>query len=64
LDIPKPVVVVSNKNPITLELLLLPLGEGWDEGTSLIISSKYPHPDPLPEGEGKAYHRILILFSG
>jgi hypothetical protein len=28
-------------------LLLLPLGEGWDDGH--LFS---PHPNPLPEGEG------------
>jgi hypothetical protein len=30
--------------------LLLPLGEGWDEGIKSIIYN--PHPSPLPEGEG------------
>ncbi len=34
-------------------LLLLPAGEGWDEGKkSLRLFKLTPHPNPLPRGEG------------
>ncbi len=40
------------------DFLLLPEGEGWDEGKTLL---KLPHPSPLPWGEGKIRTRRQVL---
>ena len=47
-QMPENIIEVWNK----IDLLPLPLGEGWGEGPSS-TPSKSPHPNPLPKGEGK-----------
>ena len=34
-----------------------PRGEGWDEGAK---HGLYPHPNPLPTGEGEAIFRLFL----
>ncbi len=51
-----------------LFLLLLPLGEGWDEGGSKnknngLEFKSCPHPNPLPKGEGTKTKKIFSVTS-